>query len=87
MFNGIWLVASETLTVKGRTIEAGERFELPRIKAGPLLVLGRAMIAQPQTLPKAEPDAPPKRRRGRPRKTETSESPRQYRRRDLEAEE
>lgn len=98
MFNGIWLVAAEPLTIKGRAIGVGERFEVSRTKSGALLVMGRAMIANPQRLPAETPQEsePPKRRRGRPRKTETAApdpepiaygEQRRYRRRDLEAEE
>lgn len=102
MFNGIWLVACEPLTLRGREVQPGERFEISRTKSGALLVLGRAMIAESQAPPPKEPDPPAPRRRGRPRKTETAEPvdavestetpempeapPRRYRRRDLEAE-
>lgn len=96
MFNGIWLVAVEPLTLGGREVAAGERFELSRIHSGALLVTGRARLA-PRVPP--EPVAPPPvpRRRGRPRKVVTTdtdtidgtadETPtRRYRRRDLQAE-
>lgn len=95
MFNGIWLVAREPLTLGGREVAAGERFETSRIHSGALLVTGRARLA-PRIPP--EPVAPPPvpRRRGRPRKVtpETDsidgtadETPtRRYRRRDLQAE-
>lgn len=68
MFNGIWLVATEPLTVQGREIATGERFQVSRIHSGALLVMGRATLA-PRIPP--EPVAPPQpasRRRGRPRK-------------------
>lgn len=86
----IWLEATEPITVNGRDVLPGERFEMSRTESGALLVMGQARIAKPQKPPAAEPE-PPKRRRGRPRKTETTqetaEAPtRQYRRRDLEAE-
>lgn len=98
MFNGIWLVASEPVTVQGREVEAGERFQCSRIYSGALLVMGRATIA-PKLPPAPSPDPPAPRRRGRPRKittavvtAETDGEPaidtpkRSYRRRDLEAE-
>jgi hypothetical protein len=78
MFNGIWLVAVEPLTVQGRTVQAGERFHISRVHAGALLVTGRATIAEPQPPPKVHVEsAPPMptRRRGRPRKTPVAEPP------------
>lgn len=97
MFNGIWLIAIEPLTMRGREIQIGERFQTSRIHSGALLVTGRARLA-PRIPP--EPVAPPPvpRRRGRPRKVITdtpditngsdAETPtRRYRRRDLQAEE
>lgn len=99
MFNGIWLVATDTLTIRGREIQPGERFEVPRVRSGDYLLTNRAILA-PRLVPKAEsaaapeqPEPPPvARKRGRPRKTpavnEGSPAPtRTYRRRDLEAEE
>ena len=64
MFNGIWLVASEPLTIKGREVSAGEQFEISRHKSGELIVLGRATIAKsqsapPQPPPQPEPPPPP----------------------------
>lgn len=72
MFNGIWLVALEPLEILGREVQPGERFEISRTQSGPFLVMGRARIAASQTPPPKEP-APAPRRRGRPRKTETTE--------------
>jgi hypothetical protein len=80
MFNGIWLVASEPLTIQGRDIKAGERFHISRVHSGALLVTGKATIAHPQPPPKAkapEPQvaaAPPPRRRTRQRKVLEPES-------------
>jgi len=99
MFNGIWLVASESLMLEGLEVEPGERFQIPRTLAGAYLVRRQATIA-PKVDPQPEPvpEAPTPRRR-RPRKTTTAtisaetpeqssdESPRHYHRRDLEAEE
>lgn len=75
MFNGIWLEATEPLTVKGREVKAGERFHISRIHSGALLVTGRATIVRPQPPPKShepEPVVAAPRRRGRPRKTEVT---------------
>jgi hypothetical protein len=93
MFNGIWLVASESIMVQGREVEPGERFQIPRIDAGALLAMRKATIA-PKFKPAPE---PPKRRRGRPRKIQTAAITAEsgyppaehlrYQRRDLEAEE
>lgn len=97
MFNGIWLVAAEPLTVQGREVQAGERFQVSRIHSGALLVMGRATIA-PKVPPEPIPEPPRRRARARkiqttdiaaetPESAETDEvSKRQYRRRDLEAE-
>ena len=97
MFNGIWLVATDTLTIRGREIQPGERFEVPRVRSGDYLLTNRAILA-PRLVPKADsaaepppPEEPPvARKRGRPRKTpavnEGSPAPRTYRRRDMEAE-
>jgi len=99
MFNGIWLVALDTLTIRGREVQPGERFEVPRVRSGDYLLTNRAILA-PRLVPKAEsaaapeqPESPPvARKRGRPRKNpivnEGSPAPkRKYQRRDLEAEE
>jgi hypothetical protein len=68
MFKGIWLVASEDLTqaeTHTRDIEAGERFEIPRIHAGALLAMRKATIA-PKLPPAPVPESPaPRRRRAR----------------------
>lgn len=102
MFNGIWLVATDTLTIRGREIQPGERFEVPRVRSGDYLLTNRAILA-PRLVPKAEsvaapeqPEPPPvARKRGRPRKTPADDSTeqgspapkRKYQRRDLQAEE
>lgn len=70
MFNGIWLLATEPLTVQGRTIRAGERFHISRTHSGALLVTGRATILHPQPPRKSKapdpvPEPPPARRRRR----------------------
>jgi hypothetical protein len=83
MFNGIWLVAAEPLTIQGRDIKVGERFHISRVHSGALLVTGKATIAHPQPPPKAkapEPQvaaAPPTRRRTRQRKVLEPEAPAQ----------
>lgn len=64
MFNGIWLVASESLMIRGEEVEAGERFEIPRIHAGPYLAKRQATIA-PKIAPEPEPKPTPRRRRAR----------------------
>jgi hypothetical protein len=98
MFNGIWLVASEPLTVRAQEIQAGEVFQCPRILAGAYLVMRRASLAPKSSIPDTSVAAAPRRRRGRPRKTETADlvseasedavkPKRHYRRRDLEADE
>lgn len=98
MEQGIWLVATEPLTIQGREVQAGERFRISRVHSGALLVMGRATVA-PRLPP--EPVAPVTRRRGRPRKitiesqnqdagavVDLAEPPkRRYRRRDLQADE
>jgi hypothetical protein len=76
MFNGIWLVAAEPLTIQGRSIQTGERFHISRVHSGALLVTGRATIAHPQPPPKSRMADPPiavPRKRGRPRKVVTPE--------------
>jgi hypothetical protein len=81
MFNGIWLVATEPLTIQGRDIKAGEQFHLSRVHSGALLVTGKAKIVHPQPPPKSQmpaPEpvaAPPKRRRARQRKVLEAEQP------------
>lgn len=76
MFNGIWLIASEPLTIQGREVQAGEQFHLSRIHSGALLVTGRATIVHPQPPPKSRVAAPPapvpptSRRRRRVQKTD-----------------
>lgn len=75
MFNGIWLVATEPLTIKGRTVQAGEQFHISRIHSGALLVTGKATMVQPQPSSKSRAPEPPPivvapKRRGRPKKTE-----------------
>jgi hypothetical protein len=83
MFNGIWLVATEPLTIQGRDIKAGEQFHISRVHSGALLVMGKATIAHPQPPPKAkapEPQvaaAPTPRRRTRQRKVLDPETPAQ----------
>lgn len=77
MFNGIWLVATEPLTIQGRDVQTGERFHLSRVHSGALLVTGRATILRPQPPPKAstpEPPAPTPRRRRRTTKADTPQS-------------
>ena len=79
MFNGIWLVAVEPLTIQGREIRAGERFHISRVHSGALLVTGKATIAHPQPPPKSREVAPPEpppstRRRGRQRKADTPDT-------------
>lgn len=74
MFNGIWLVACEPLTVSGREVQAGERFEISRTKSGALLVMGKALIADTQKAPPPEPEPEPVLRRRRPRKPTTPDS-------------
>lgn len=75
MFNGIWLVAKEPLTVQGRDVQAGEQFHISRIHSGALLVTGRATILHPQPPPKSRvvappaPEPPAPRRRRRSQKT------------------
>jgi hypothetical protein len=65
MFNGIWLIASESLMIQGREVEAGERFEIPRVHAGALLAMRKATIA-PKLPPAPAPESPaPRRRRAR----------------------
>lgn len=90
MFNGIWLVATEPLLIRGADIAAGESFEISRTQSGALLVQGKATIQHPQPHPpkrtKALTPEPAPRRRGRPRKT-PADSERTYARRDLQAEE
>jgi hypothetical protein len=76
MFNGIWLVASEPLTIQGREVAAGEQFHISRVHSGALLVTGRATIVHPQPPPKSRVAAPPPeppaapRRRRRQQKTD-----------------
>lgn len=79
MFNGIWLIATEPLTIQGRDIKAGEQFHISRVHSGALLVTGRATIARPQPPPKTRaPEPPPpqaRRRRPRVQKTEEGTAP------------
>jgi hypothetical protein len=73
MFNGIWLVATEPLTIQGRDLKAGERFHVSRVHSGALLVTGKATILKPQPPPKSqmpEPPPEPPKRRGRTRKAD-----------------
>jgi hypothetical protein len=79
MFNGIWLVALEPLTIQGREVKAGERFHISRVHSGALLVQKRATILHPQPPPKNKamvaeaPEPPPApKRRGRQRKTDVA---------------
>jgi hypothetical protein len=87
MVNKVWLIATAPLTVEGRTYDTGDRFALPAVKSGALLVKRQAVLA-PDTRMNNTPVAitvTPPRRRGRPRKSDTTAP--SYRRRDLQAEE
>src|SRR5688572_13778591 len=76
MFNGIWLVATEPLTIQGRDIKAGEQFHISRVHSGALLVKRQATVVHPQPPPKSQTPEPPPveapKRRTRTRKADVA---------------
>lgn len=79
MFNGIWLVAMEPMTVNGRDLKMGDYFEYPRVLAGALLVMKRATVLRPVPiellLQDDNPAPPPPTRRRRKQTPKPDETP------------